>query len=128
MRCGIGGVFGLVDASYAFYVELFVVGVAGYGVDLESLHHEDADTDVGLFVSGEPDFVVNVGLLEGEAGSLLQIGDEAAGETEIADEVGFEARDVMCFFVDPDYAGQFVDDFFGELVGLEFGIGLEIEN
>ena len=124
----VGGVFGFVDGGDTFDVEFFVVGVAGDGVDLESLHQQDADADVGFFVGGEPDFVVDIGLLENEAGSLLQIGEEAAGEAEVADEIGFEASDVVGLFVDPDDAGEFVDDFFDQFVRLEFGIGLEIEN
>jgi hypothetical protein len=34
------------------------------------LHEEDANADVGFFIGGEPDFVVEIGLLEDEAGSL----------------------------------------------------------
>jgi len=83
---------------------------------------------VSLFVGRQPDFIVGVGLLKYKACSLLQVCDHATSEAKIADEVGFEPRDVVRFFVNPDYAGKFVDDFFGELVGLEFGIRLEIED
>ena len=34
----------------------------------------------------------------------------------------------MGLFVDPDDAGEFVDDFFDHFVGLEFGIGLKVED
>ncbi len=83
---------------------------------------------MGFFVSREPDFVVDVGLLENEARSLLKVGDHAAGEAEIADKVGFEARDVVRLFVDPNYAGQLVGKFFDEFVRFEFRVGLEIED
>ena len=34
----------------------------------------------------------------------------------------------MGFLVDPDYAGEFLDDFFDEFVGLVVWIGLEVED
>ena len=83
---------------------------------------------MGFGVGGEPDFVVEVGLLEDEAGTFLEIGEEAAGNVEVADEIGFEAGDFVGLLVDPDDAGEFMDDFFDHFVGLEFGIGLEVEH
>jgi hypothetical protein len=62
-----GGGFGLDDGGEGLDVEAFEVGVAGGGVDVEAFDWEDAD--VGFFVSGEPDFIVEVGLLEDEAGA-----------------------------------------------------------
>ena len=64
-----GGGFGLVDGGEGLDVEALVVGVAGDGVDVEAFHEEDADVGVGFFAGGEPALVVEVGLLEDEAGS-----------------------------------------------------------
>jgi hypothetical protein len=83
---------------------------------------------VGFLVGGEPDFVVEIGLFEDEAGAFLEIGEEAAGDVEVADEIAFEAGDFVGLLVDPDDAGEFVNDFFDHFVGLEFGIRLEIED
>ena len=86
-------------------VEAVVVGVAGHFVDLETLYKQNAGADVRLLVSGKPDFVVEKGLFENEAGSLLQIGQKAAAEANVLYEVGFEAGDVVSLFVDPNHAG-----------------------
>lgn len=50
---------------------------------------------MGFLVGGEPDFVVEIGLLEDEAGTFLEIGEEAAGDAEVADEIGFETGDLV---------------------------------
>ena len=118
----------MVDGGESLDVETFVVRVARDGVDIEAFEEEDADADVGFHVGGEPDLVVEIGLLEDEAGTLLEIGEQAADKAEIADEVGLETNDFASFFVDPDDAGQFLDDFFDDIAGLVFGIGLEIED
>src|SRR5208282_2257160 len=76
----------------------------------------------------EPNFVVEELLLENKAGAFLQVGNEAAAEFHVANEVGFEAGDIVGFFVDPNDAGELLDDFFFEFAGLEFGIGLEIKD
>src|ERR1700756_449935 len=75
-------VFWFSDRRHAIHIEFLVVGIARDGVDLEALHQEDANANVGFFVSRKPDFVINVGLLENKARSLLQIGHEAAAEAE----------------------------------------------
>src|ERR1700675_1272861 len=67
-RVGCGGGFGLVDGGEGLDVEAFVVGVVGGGVEVEAFHEEDADAYMGFHVGGEPDFAVEVGLLEDEAG------------------------------------------------------------
>lgn len=118
----------MVDGREGLDVEAFVVGVTRHGVDVEAFHQEDADADVGFFVGGEPDFVVEIGLFENEAGAFLKIGEEAAGDAEVADEIGFETGDFVSLLVDPDDAGEFVDDFLDHFVRLEFGIGLEVED
>jgi hypothetical protein len=83
---------------------------------------------VHLLVGREPDFVVYEGLFEHDAGTLLQIGEEAAGNFHVVDEEGVEAHDIEGFLVNPDYAAEFLDDFFHEAVRFEFGVGLEVEN
>ena len=124
----IARVFRFADGADAFDVEFLVVGVARDRVDLESLHHQNAHADVRLFVSRQPDFVVDVSLLENEARSLLKIRDKAAGEPEIANEVRFQTRHVVRFFIDPDYPRKFVRDFLDEFVRFEFGVGLKVED
>jgi hypothetical protein len=47
---------------------------------------------------------------------------------EIADEIRLQARHVVCLFVHPDDPGEIADQFFGHGLGLEFRIGLEIED
>ena len=81
-----------------------------------------------FFVGGEPDFVVDVGLFEDDAGALLEVGEEAAGNFHVVDKEGVEADDVEGFFVYPDDAAEFLDDFFDEGAGFEFGVGLEVED
>ena len=120
--------FWFVDGGESLDVEAFVVGVASGGVDVEAFHEEDADADVGFHVGGEPDFVVEIGLLEDEAGAFLEIGEESAGDAEVADKIGFEAGDFVSLLVNPDDTGKFVDNFFHHFVGLKFGIGLEVED
>ena len=100
----IGGVFRFADGGDAIHVEFFVVGIARDSVDLESLHQQDANANVGFFVRREPDFVVDVALLEDEARSLLQIRNDAARKSEIPDKIGLEPRDVVRFLINPDHA------------------------
>jgi len=40
---------------------------------------------VSFFVSGKPDFVIEKGLFENEAGAFLQVGEKAAAEVDIFD-------------------------------------------
>src|SRR6202012_4428546 len=124
----IARVFRFADGADAFDVEFLGVGVAADPGDLESLHHQNAHADVRLFVSRQPDFVVDVSLLENEARSLLKIRDKAAGEPEIANEVSFQTSHVVRFFIDPDYPRKFVRDFLDEFVRFEFGVGLKVED
>ncbi len=65
-----------------------------------------------FFVSWQPDFVVDVGLFEDDASAFLEVGEKAASKFHIVDEEGVEADDVEGFFVNPDYAAEFLDDFF----------------
>src|SRR5579871_1442477 len=123
-----GGVRWLADAGHAFHVEALIVGIPRHRIDLECLHHQHTDSDVRLFVRWQPDFVVDIRLFKNEARSLLQVCHHPARKTEVADEVRFQARDIVRLFVDPDDAGEFVDHFFGKLVRLELGIRLEVEN
>ena len=81
-----------------------------------------------FFICREPDFVVDVGLFEDDAGALLEIGEEAAGKFHVVDEEGVEADDIEGFFVYPDNAAEFLDDFFDQGAGFEFGVGLEVED
>lgn len=100
----------------------------GGAVHFDSFHQQDADVNVDLFVCGQPDFIIDVGLFEDDAGALLEVGEEAAGNFDVADEEGVEAHDIEGFFVDPDDAAEFLDDFFDEAAGLEFRVRLEIED
>ena len=118
----------MVDGGEGLDVEAFVVGVADGFVDGEAFDQEDADADVDFGVGGQPDFVVEIGLLEDKAGAFLEIGEEAAGEAEITDEIGFETGHVVGLLVNPDDASEFLDDFFLEVAGFVFGVGLKIEH
>src|ERR1700724_1845461 len=102
---GTAGIFGFADGGDAIDVEFLVIGVASDFVDLDGFYKQEASANVRFFVGGKPYFIVDIGLLEDEARSFLQIGDYAAAETEIADKIGFQARNVVSLLVDPDHAG-----------------------
>ena len=105
----VGRGFRFADCRESFYVKFFVIGIAGGAVHFDSFHQQDADVNVGLFVRGQPHFVIDVGLFEDDAGALLEVGEEAAGNFHVADEEGVEAHDIEGFFVDPDDAAEFLD-------------------
>jgi hypothetical protein len=60
------GAFGLVDCGKSFDIEAFVVGVADGFVDVKAFDQEDADANVDFRVGGQPDFAVEIGMLENE--------------------------------------------------------------
>src|SRR5262249_42773510 len=97
-------VFGFAYRGDAVYVETLIVGIAGDLVDFESLNHKDANADVGLFIRRQPHLIVHELLLECEARALLKIGHETACKSEITDEVGLQANDVVSFLVNPNDA------------------------
>src|SRR5258708_14985788 len=109
----IGGAFGLGDCGDALYVEFSIVGVARYFIDFERFHQKDTHSNVSFFISGQPDFIVNVSLLENKTGALLQVGDHPAAEAEISHKISFQTRNVAGFLIDPDDAGEFVHYFLG---------------
>jgi len=101
--------------------------VAGNFVDLEAFEEQDPDADVGFFVGGQPDFVVDEGLLENEAGSLLQVwraGRRRGGNPLRSKLPG--GRLVLLFSIQTKPAT--VDDFFDHFSGLVFRIAFEIED
>jgi hypothetical protein len=83
---------------------------------------------VNFFVGWQPNFVVNVSLFEDDAGALLEVRQEAPGNFNVVDEESVEADDIEGFFVDPDDAAEFLNDFFYESAGFELGVGLEVED
>src|SRR5262249_10567963 len=92
---------GFANRRECFDIKAFVIRIAGYFVDLKALQEQDTRTEVGFFIGGKPDFVVDEGLLENKAGTFLQIGDEPPSQANVFDEVCFEAGDVVGFFVNP---------------------------
>src|SRR5258707_1251025 len=110
-RRRIGRTFGLGNCGDAFDVEFSVVGIARYFIDLEGLHQKHTHSNVSFFVSGQPDFIVDVSLLENKTCALLQVGDHPAAKTEISHKISFQTRDVAGFLIDPDDAGEFVHYF-----------------
>ena len=81
-----------------------------------------------LEIGRQPDLVVDKGLLEDKTRSSLQIGKQAPGKLHVANKVSFQPRDIVGLFIDPNNAGELLDNSFLQFVRLELGIGLEIEN
>ncbi len=89
---------------------------------VEAEEDEGADLAVGLDVGGEPDFVVDVGVEDVEAGVALDVGEEAAAEFEVVEEVALGANEDLIVFVDPDGADEVADDGLEGVAGLGVGV------
>src|SRR5712691_9340733 len=61
--------FGLPTDAMLSTLKFLVIGVARDFVDLDGLHEQDTHADMRFFVGGQPDLVVDVGLLKYKAGS-----------------------------------------------------------
>src|SRR5260370_14180661 len=120
--------FGLGDGRKRFHVEFLIVPIARHDAGLDPFHQQEAHADVRLHVSRQPYLVVHKGLLENEAGALLQIRQQAAGNFHVACKIRFQPGYVVRLFVHPNDSGEFLRKFFHQFVRLEFGIGLEIEH
>src|SRR5579859_7792574 len=83
---------------------------------------------MGFFVSGKPDFIIDEGLFVDEAGAFLEIREQPAADFRVAHKIGFDARDLMGFFIHPDDTGQFLYDALNERARFILGIWLEIED
>src|SRR6266481_6327878 len=120
--------FGLGDGGKRLHVESLVVRVARYHAALESLHKQEPRSKVRFHVGGQPHLIVHKCLLVNDAAAFLQTRQQAAGNFHVAGEVRLQPRHVVRFFVHPDDTGELLRQFFHQLVRLEFGIGLEVEN
>src|SRR5271155_3344778 len=94
--------FWLADYGGGGYMVLLVVGVAGDVGGTEAFHHQDAPAHLYFLECGQPDFVVDVLLLEYEAASFLNAGEHAARDFCVAGKIAFEANNGVSLFVHPD--------------------------
>ena len=96
------------------------VGVGEVDGAVEVEEEEEAEGAGAGEVGGEPDVVVDFGLLHGEAGALADASDESGGDLEGLGEVALGADNFGVLLVDPDGAGEVAEDFFGAVAG--FGV------
>src|SRR5260370_32080091 len=120
--------FGPSDRGEGLHVESFVVRIPRHHAGFDSFHQQEAHSNVRLHIRRQPHFVIHEPLFVNEAGSLLQISQQAAGNFHVAGEIRLQPRHVVRFFVHPNDSGEFLCQFFHQLVRLELGIGLEVEN
>src|SRR5205085_843575 len=129
-RSGLGrrrGGFGFGDRGKRLHIEFLVVGIARHEAHLEPFHEQHPRTKVSLHIGWKPHFVVDKGLLENKARTLLHTGEQAARNSRVADKISFQPRDIMGFFVHPNDTGKFRDNFFYQRVRLGLRIRLKIE-
>src|SRR5215472_3255482 len=127
LRRRLGGLW-LGDRRKRLHVESLVVRVARHEAHLKSLHQQNPGTDVALHIGRQPDFIVDKRLLEDKTRSSLHIGKQAPGKLHVANEVSLQPRDIVGLFINPNNAGELLDNFFFQFAGLELGVGLEIEH
>src|SRR2546422_5007436 len=119
---------GLGDRGERLNVEFLVVPIPRHDAGLDPFHQQKAHANVRFHIGRQPHLVVHKCLLVNEAGSLLQVRQQAAGKFHVAGEIRLQPRHVVRFFVDPNDTGEFLSKSFHQLVRLEFGIRLKIEN
>src|SRR5882757_8233908 len=116
------------DRGEGLHVESFVVRVACHHAALESLHEQEPRSKVRFQIGRQPHLIVYKCLLVNDAAAFLQTRQQAAGKFHVPSKIGLQPRHVVRFFVHPDDSGEFLCQFFHQLVRLELGIGLEVEN
>src|SRR6266849_8224375 len=119
---------GLCDRGEGLHVEFLVVRVVRHHAGFASFLQQEAHPNVRLHIRRQPHFVIHEPLFVNEAGSFLKVRQQAAGKFHVPGEIRLQPGHVVRFFVYPDDSGEFLCQFFHQLVRLELGIGLEVEN
>src|ERR1700682_2663257 len=110
-----------------FDIKFFIVGVSGDFIDIKTLDERDAHPDVRFLVAGQPNFIIDVGLLEDEAGAFVKRGQQAASHFKIVREIRFETHYIMCLLVDPNNSDKLLQKSFAEIAGLVVWITLKVK-
>ena len=67
----------------------------------------------------------DVGLFEKDRSTFVQFAEDSEAEVDIGDEAGFQAGQTLLRLIDPEFAGDAVEDIRLEVGRSEVGIGRE---
>ncbi len=98
---------GFRDRGERLNVEFLVIPIPRHDTGLDPFHQQEAHSDVRFHVGRQPHLVIHEPLFVDEAGTLLQIRQQAAGNFHVAGEIRFQPRHVARFFVHPNNTGVF---------------------